>query len=545
MGGKSSPDYTGAAIQQGEANREVVRDQTFANRPDQYTPWGATTWTPYSSTDPSTGQATTSWSQTQSLTPELQDILNKQIAIQSGRSDIAGALTGRLGAEFGTPMDWRGLNPMGQVPTAQFTLPENIQRGVDYSDLPAINTPLQQTALGSDEMQSVSVPNQQTSINTSGMAGISSPEQQRTINTFGLQSVDDPTQMMGLDYSGINGVGDGSYYRDRAEDAIYNKGAGRLNDRFETQREQAEIKMRNQGLRPGDAAYQAQMQSLGQQETDAFGQLQSDAIMGGMAESNQMFQQDAARRGMYTGERDRQAQFGNQAAQNLYGMQSDLRNQGLSERQSTGQFANQASQNMFNMQSALRGQNFGEAQAQGQFGNQANQAKYDMQSGLRGQQFGEAQAAGEFGNQAAQNLYGMQSDLRNTYSNERDRAAAFYNQSGQQAFDQSSQANQQNYQQAMAGSQYANQIRQQQITEAMTKRGFSLNEINGLLSGQQVNTPQMPNFQGASAAQAAPIYQAAVDQGNYNAGMSPWNAVLGAAGTLGGAYLGNPSAFPG
>ena len=79
---------------------------------------------------------------------------------------------------------------------------------------------------------------------------------------------------------------------------------------------------------------------------------------------------------------------------------------------------------------------------------------------------------------------------------------------------------------------------QQQITEAMTKRGFSLNEINGLLSGQQVNTPQMPSFQGASAAQAAPIYQAAVDQGNYNAGMSPWNALIGAGGTALGGYLG-------
>ena len=545
MGGKSSPDYQGAAISQGEANKEVVRDQTFANRPDQYTPWGATTWTPYSVTDPSTGQATTSWSQTQSLTPELQDILNKQVAIQSGRSDVAGALTGRLGNEFTQVMDWSGLNPMGQVPTAQFTLPENTQRGVDYSDLPAISTPLQQTGLSSEGMQSVSIPGQQTSINTMGMNNISSPEQQRTLNTFGLQSVDDPMQRMDLDYSGINGVGDGSYYRDRAEDAIYNKGAERLNDRFGTQREQAEIKMRNQGLRPGDAAYQAQMQSLGQQETDAFGQLQSDAIMGGMAESNQMFQQDAARRGMYTGERDRQAQFGNQAAQNLYGMQSDLRGQGLSERQATGNFANQASQNMFSMQSALRGQNFGEAQTQGQFGNQARQDKYNMESGLRDQQFGEVQAAGQFGNQAAQNLYGMQSDLRNMYSNERDRAAAFYNQSGQQAYNQASQANQQNYQQAMAGSQYANQIRQQQITEAMTKRGFSLNEINALLSGQQVNTPQMPSFMGASAAQPAPIYQGAVDQGNYNAGTSPWNAVLGAAGTLGGAYLGNPSAFGG
>ena len=120
MGGKSSPDYSGAAVAQGEANREVVRDQTFANRPDQYTPWGATSWTPYQATDPATGEATTAWSQTQSLTPELQDILNKQIAIQSGRSDVAGALTGRMGTEFTQPMDWRGLKSKGMWITQTF-----------------------------------------------------------------------------------------------------------------------------------------------------------------------------------------------------------------------------------------------------------------------------------------------------------------------------------------------------------------------------------------------------------------------------------------
>ena len=354
MGGKSSPDYSGAAVAQGEANREVVRDQTFANRPDQYTPWGATTWTPYQTTDPATGEATTAWSQTQSLTPELQDILNKQIAIQSGRSDIAGALTGRLGSEFGTPMDWRGLNPMGQVPTAQFTMPEEMQRNLDYSDVPDIQS--------------------------------------------------------------------GQAYRQRAEEAVYQKGASRLGDQFDTRRQQMEIKLRNQGLNPGDAAYQAQMQGLNQQETDAYGQRQMDALAAGRAEADQMFGQDMSR--------------------------------------------------------------------------------------------------------------------RNTYTSERDRAAAFYNQASQQAYQQAMGANAQNYQQAMAGSQYANQIRQQQITEAMQKRGFSLNEINALLSGQQVNAPQMPNFMGASAAQAAPIFKAEVAQGNYNAGMSPWNALLGVGGTALGGYLG-------
>jgi hypothetical protein len=72
----------------------------------------------------------------------------------------------------------------------------------------------------------------------------------------------------------------------------------------------------------------------------------------------------------------------------------------------------------------------------------------------------------------------------------------------------------------------------------MQQRGFSLNEINALLSGQQVSTPAMPNFSNASAAQPAPIYQAAADQASVNAASSPWNAVIGAAGTGLGAWLG-------
>lgn len=359
MGGKSQPDMQGAAIAQGEANREVVRDQTFANRPDQYTPFGYTQWNPYQTTDPATGEATTAWEQVQGLTPELQDILNKQIAIQGGRSDIAGTLTGRMMDEFGAPMDWRGLNPMGDVPTSQFTLPEELQRQIDYS--------------------------------------------------------------------GATEVGDPRDYRGRAEQSIYDTAMPRLNDQFGSQREAMEIKLRNQGLGPEDAAYQAQMKGIGLQENDAMQQLTGQAIQAGRAEQAQLFGQDMG--------------------------------------------------------------------------------------------------------------------LRNMDTNEQDRQAAFFNQASNQAFGQAQAANQQNFGQAMQGSNYANQIRQQQLTEAMTKRGFSLNEINALLSGQQVGTPQMPNFSQAQAAQAAPLYQAAGDQASIDAANNPFGAILGAGSALGAAALGNTALF--
>ena len=300
MGGKSTPDFGNVAASQGEENRKVVQDQLYANRPDQYTPWGYTNWTTEQIPD-GQGGFTDKWSQTQGLTPEMQNELYKQQAIQSGKSDVAGGLVGRMGEEFGEGIDWSGLNPMGGVPEAQYTRPEG-------------------------------------------------------------------------------DVGDPNAYRQRAEDAVYHKGAKRLDDRFEGMRRNMEIKLRNQGLGPEDQAYKDQMQGIAQTSNDAYGNLQSDAVTQGRNESDSMF----------------------------------------------------------------------------------------------GQQI----------------------------------------QRGNQNFGQNMSSNQQNFQQGMNQSAYANTIRQQQMTEAMQQRGFSLNEINALMSGQQVQNPQMPNFAQGQAAQPAPIYQGAVDASN-------------------------------
>ena len=337
MGSKSDePDYMGLAEQQGELNREANLNQTYANRPTQYTPWGYTSWQANPYTDPGSGEQVTRWEQTQGLTPELQEILNKQIALQGGRTDIAGGLTSRMANEFGTAMDWGGLTPLAQSPMQQYTMPES--------------------------------------------------------------------------YEGVQGIGDPTRMRQRAENAFYDKGMSRLQPQFEGQGNALEVKMRNQGLGPEDEAWKANMEGLNNQQTDAYGQLQYDATRAGLGE------------------------------------QSQLWNQGLQGRQ---------------------------------------------------------QGVSEANNQ----------------------------------FNQALGSNAQNYQQNLQSANYANALRQQQMTEAMQQRGFSLNEINALLSGQQVNAPQMPNF--ATAQQAAPanVYQAGVDQGNFDQMTDPTGGLMSLAGTLGGGYL--------
>jgi len=79
------------------------------------------------------------------------------------------------------------------------------------------------------------------------------------------------------------------------------------------------------------------------------------------------------------------------------------------------------------------------------------------------------------------------------------------------------------YNAQLSGANYQNQLRQQQISEDLQKRGFTLNEINGLLNGQQVSTGPQPNFNAAGVSQganyanaAAQAYGAATDASNVN-----------------------------
>lgn len=331
--GQKQPDFGEVAAAQGEENRATVNDQLWANRPTIYTPWGYQGWNVEGVTDPATGDPVSKWSMTQGLSPELQGILNKQIAVQDNRTNLAGNLTERMGNEFNTPMQWDNLTPLHSAPTPQYTMPEG-------------------------------------------------------------------------------DVGNPYETRQKAEDAMYNTAMSRIQPMQEGQREALELKMRNQGLRPGDAAWQAQVQNLGQQHTDQNNQALWSSVGEGREESGQMFGQQMSR-----------------------------------------------NQNNFNQ------------------------------------------------------AYG---------------------------------SNQANFGQAMTSANYANALRQQQMTEEMQKRGFSLNEINALLSGQQVGMPQMPNFSQAGQAQPAPVMTGAAQQASLNNANNPWGTVgTVAGGILGGIYGGPAGAAAG
>lgn len=353
-----APDYEAAAREQAQSSREVTEQQTWANRPDQYTPFGSQTWSNQQVWDPSTQQYLNRWTQTTNLTPESQAALDSQLRLQRDRSQLGESLTGRMQQEYGSAMDWSGLPQVG---------------------------------------------------GTVGAGNLQSRDLQDQISTDGLPQLD-PSQR---------------YYQ-QANDAIYNQWADRALPQQARDTDAMRTRLYNMGLREGDQAFDVEMQKLQQNQGDAMRQAQYQATIG----------------------------------------------------------AGQEAQRMFGMDAQARGQLFGERGTQGQFANQA--------------------ALGEFG----------------------------MDQTG----------GQQNFQQQMASSQYQTQLRQQAIAEAMQRRGFSLNEINALLYGQQVGMPSMPGFntaqrsegyQGLMAAQLTG--QAELDR--FNAQQAATQGMLSGLGSIAGGFM--------
>jgi hypothetical protein len=95
-------------------------------------------------------------------------------------------------------------------------------------------------------------------------------------------------------------------------------------------------------------------------------------------------------------------------------------------------------------------------------------------------------------------------------------AGGFANSAANQALQQQLAIGSQGFNQQMSSSGYQNQLRQQQIAEAMQQRGFSLNEINAILTGAQVGMPGMPSFNTANRGESTQYNQAAQSQGQYN-----------------------------
>jgi len=99
-----------------------------------------------------------------------------------------------------------------------------------------------------------------------------------------------------------------------------------------------------------------------------------------------------------------------------------------------------------------------------------------------------------------------------------------------------------NFDEAREASGFNTTMRQQQIAEEMQRRGYTLNEINALLTGQQVATPGMPEFNTANRSETPQYMSAAQNQyaaelDSFNAGNAALQGMLAGGASIGSAFM--------
>lgn len=284
-------------------------------------------------------------------------------------------------------------------------------------------------------------------------------------------------------------------------DTVANQLMQRMQPVHDYQQGQLETRLANQGFTVGSEGYKRALDELNQrQAAERFNALDQ---AGG--EAQRLFQMGMGARQQAFNEDVTGGQFFNAAA-----------NQAFQQGLSANQFANQANQQAFNQ--TLGAFNFGNNAQQQAFNQMMGQANLANQAA--GQQFNQDLQARQFGNQA----------LGQAAALDQARLAA----------QNAAMAQQQSLNQGYVDQQ--NRVRQQAIAEQMQRRGMSLNEMNALLSGQQVQMPNMPSFNPAGRAETPNILGATqmgydAQLGAYNAQQAGFGNLLGAGAQLGSAFL--------
>jgi hypothetical protein len=176
-------------------------------------------------------------------------------------------------------------------------------------------------------------------------------------------------------------------------------------------------------------------------------------------------------------------------------------------------------QNQFARELAARQQGVYETGTQGQFANQAANQQMTQNFGIGDRTFGQGLASAQQANALRGQQFGEQAAVTDVRDRQRAQTTGEQLAFGGQQFGQEMQA-----------SGYENAIRQQAISEEAQRRGISINEMNALLSGQQVSLPSMPGFMGSTPGQADQLLAAAQMQGQFDA--SNYATRLGGSGFI-------------
>lgn len=495
-----APDYTGAAEATAKGNAQNLNAQTYANRPDQITPWGSSTWAStsdsaayntalanwqQSGSDPKTrpdANTYTKWTNTTTLTPAEQAALNDQQKIQQNQSSLATNLQGQVASTMANGF---------KAPDMSSYL----------SGVPGINTSFQGFNPSASGVGAINQQQYDPSTYTSGYKGLN---QNFTSSANPLQSSvsSAPVQTDPNAYtSAAGGVNLNAPKFDQATadagtQAAYKASTGLLTDGWEQDTNNLDSKLRIQGLTPGTEAYNNAMQNTLRVQGQQKNQLANQAVLTGNQLANTNYASSLAG-----------YQAGNSA-------QNQAFVQGLSSFGAANTAAGQQySQNMGNA-------SLNNAAAAQQYSQDLSKFNANNTAATQGLTNGLAQNSAALQNQSAYNTAAGQaySQALGTYG------------TNQQALQNSNAAQQQSYAQAMQQYTTAYQNAYQNYLQP-------LNSMNAVLTGQQVASPSMPNFTAAGYTPGADYSGAASATGQYNSGVAAQNganasSTMGTVGSL-------------
>jgi hypothetical protein len=444
---------------------------------------------------------------TQTFSPEQQALYDSENALKQNSLDTATGMMNRVGEAYDQPFD---TSPYGFSDYSTADLPDVPQYDSSgFQDLTGIDT------------NALSPASQGLDFSQAGDFGSYDPSQ---LGGFGSYDPSQLQQLGGLSNENLQGMTDldmSQLYQRTVDPSLAGQedvyqALNELNRPDQEARQRAqEADLMARGFAPGGTGYDARMQTLGddvsrqQLQNRIYAGEAQDRMIGneamlrgqGLNEQIQSLNADMGIRGTQFGER----QGIDQSQQNIrgqqWGEQGDMAN--LADRQRAQQWGEQG--DVANLADRQRGQRVMEEQAIESFATMLRNQGMDEQA---------VQAQVNM----AMNAQQSSNEARRVGLGETQRAARFNENSEQ--------------------SRYDNWVAQQEYQRANFERNRPLAELNSLRTG---NNPQMPQFQQyqAANAQAAPIFDAGIAQGNFdlqNAQNQP--DVMGGLFDLGGAFLG-------
>lgn len=306
------PDPTVLLREQGRLNEEELRRLLQANRVDQVTPWATTRWD--RPTDPNG-----TWTQRTEYTPDIMELINRQLAFQRSVNDAATPMLGGVVESLRTPFAPNLREMVSDVRTSP------VSGDISTRGLPEIISSLRPI------------------------------DYQTSVDLSKLQS--------------IPGLGDFGGERDRAEQAVYDRYKSRLDPEFDSRKRELEVDLANRGIMVGSEQYRQLQDQLGRERSDAYSNARREALGQGAQEQSRLFNLALSGRRQGMEEEFGKGEFANRAAQSL-----------LADAVARANVANQARGTMFGeraTQAQLAAQaaqaNFAQQMASSQFANQTRQ----------------------------------------------------------------------------------------------------------------------------------------------------------------------------